>query len=205
MKFFSVFATVAALVLGAGGLPARAEKADRDKPMQLEADRMQHDEGKQVTVLTGQVQAVKGTLVMRAARMEVQQDAQGQQLARFWAEPGQRVFFRQKREGLDEYVEGEAVEADYDSRQDRMVLTGNAEVRLLREGRLADQILGQRIVYNNSTEVLQVDGQPVPGGPAGARPRVRAVLSPKAAPPAAGASAPALRSSPGLESGARTP
>ena len=206
MKFFPVLAPLAALVLALVGHPAQAEKADRNKPMQLEADRMQHDESKQVTVLTGQVQAVKGTLVMRAARMEVQQDAQGQQQARFWAEPGQRVFFRQKREGVDEYVEGQAVQADYDSRLDQMVLIGQAEVRILREGRLADQIQGQRIVYNNTTEVLNVDGQAQQGGggPAG-RSRVRAVLSPKAAGSAPAAPAPVLRSSPGLESGVRAP
>ncbi len=196
MKSFSVFASSAACLLAFGGHPAFAEKADRSKPMQIEADRLQHDEARQLTVLSGQVQAVKGTWVMRAARMEVQQDPQGQQRARFWAEPGQRVFFRQKREGLDEYVEGEATQAEYDSRQDLMVLTGNAEVRILREGRLADQMQGQRIVYNNTMEVLNVDGQGQDGKPAAGRQRVRAVLAPKAPASAPEVPAPALRSSP---------
>lgn len=206
MKPFSVFAALAACALLASGAPAFAERADRFKPMQLEADRMQHDEARQITVLTGQVQAVKGTLIMRAARMEVQQDAQGQQVARLWAEPGQRVFFRQKREGLDEYVEGEAVQADYDSRQDRLLLTGNAEMRILREGRLADQMQGQRIVYNNTTEVLHVDGQPQDGKSSAGRQRVRAVLAPKPSTVAPANPVPALQVSPGLESsGARRP
>lgn len=206
MKPFSVFAALAACALLVSGAPAFAERADRFKPMQLEADRMQHDEARQITVLTGQVQAVKGTLIMRAARMEVQQDAQGQQVARLWAEPGQRVFFRQKREGLDEYVEGEAVQADYDSRQDRLLLTGNAEMRILREGRLADQMQGQRIVYNNTTEVLHVDGQPQDGKSSAGRQRVRAVLAPKPSTVAPANPVPALQVSPGLESsGARRP
>ena len=105
---FPFLIPLAALFVVPGGV-VRAEQADRNKPMQVEADRMQHDEPRQLTLLTGKVQAVKGTLIMRAARMEVQQDAQGQQVVRFWAEPGQRVFFRQKREGLDEFIEGEAV------------------------------------------------------------------------------------------------
>ena len=181
----------------------RAERADRLKPMQVEADRMQHDENRQQTVLTGNVQAVKGTLLMRAARMEVQQDAQGQQIARFWAEPGQRVLFRQKREGLNEFIEGEAVQAVYDSRQDLMTLTERAEVRILREGGPADQMQGQRIVYNNSTEVLHVDGK-LQDTAAGARQRVRAVLAPK--PAAAAASAElglTLRTSPALQPGSK--
>lgn len=200
MKCSTLFATFAALALVSGAPLSHAEKADRFKPMQVEADRMQHDEGKQLTQLTGNVHAVKGSLVMRAARMEVRQDAQGQQQARFWAEPGQRVFFRQKREGLDEFIEGESVEAEYDSQLDRMVLTGRAEVRVLREGRLADQMQGQRIVYNNSTEVLNVDGKAAGAGAAdGSRQRVRAILSPKAAASAPAAPLPPLRSSPGLD------
>jgi len=117
---------------------------------------MQHDDPKQLTVLSGHVQAVKGTLLMRAAHMEVQQDAQGQQVASFRANEGERVFFRQKREGVNEFVEGEAEQAVYDSRQDLMTLTGRAEVRILRQDQPADQVFGHRIVYNNSTEVLSV-------------------------------------------------
>jgi len=200
MKFHPLSLPLAWL-LAWGSLQAHAELADRSKPMQVEADRMQHDEGKQFTQLTGNVQAVKGTLVMRAARMEVQQDAQGQQQARFWAEPGQRVFFRQRREGLDEFVEGEAVQAEYDSRLDLMTLTGRADVRVLREGRLADQMQGQRIVYNNTAEVLNVDGKLQDGTAGGnGRQRVRAVLAPKAA-VSAPAPTPVLRASPALESG----
>lgn len=202
MKFLHLTAAATLmLVLGAG--VAHAEKADRLKPMQVEADRMQHNEGKQLTELFGRVQAVKGTLLMRAARMQVQQDDKGQQLARFWAEPGERVFFRQKREGVDEFIEGEATEAEYDSQLDRMVLTGRAEVRILREGRQADQILGQRIVYNNSTEVLNVDGKsPSAATVDTGRSRVRAVLAPKAAASAPAVAAPPLRASPGLSLGA---
>ena len=205
MKFPPLLFALAMLALAVAGQHAQAEKADRDKPMQVEADRMQHDEGKRLTQLSGNVHAVKGTLVMRAARMEVQQDDKGQQIARFWADAGQRVFFRQKREGLDEFVEGEATQAEYDSRLDVMTLSGNAEMRVLREGRLADQMQGQRIVYNNSTEVLNVDGKVQDNSAVQGRQRVRAVLAPKAtaATPAPAASAPALRSSPSATSGSR--
>ena len=81
-----------------------------------------------------------------------------------------------------------------------------AEVRILREGRQADQILGQRIVYNNSTEVLNIDGKTA-GTTAveSGRSRVRAVLSPKPASSAPAASAPPLRPSPSMGSGERRP
>lgn len=174
------------------GTVVRAEHADRLKPMQVEADRMQHDDPKQLTVLIGHVQAVKGTLVMRAAHMQVQQDAHGQQLAQLQAEVGGRVFFRQKREGLDEYIEGEAEQAVYDSLQDLMTLTGQAEIRILRQGQIADQIQGQRIVYNNSTEVMQVDGRVQGGG------RARALLTPRAEASSDNKPLPSLQASPQL-------
>jgi lipopolysaccharide export system protein LptA len=176
------------------GSAVRAERADRLKPMQVEADRMQHDDPKQITVLSGHVQAIKGTLLMRAAHMQVQQDAQGQQVVSMRANDGERVFFRQKREGVNEFIEGESEQAVYDSRLDVMTLTGRAEVRILRQDKAADQVLGHRIVYNNSTEVLNVDERQPGGG------RARAVLAPRVeAKPLPATPVPVLKNSPQLQ------
>ena len=178
-------------------LPSQAEKADRDQPMHIEADSMRHDEARQLTQFTGKVQATKGTLVMRAARMEVQQDAKGRQVAKLWAAPSERVFFRQKREGVNEFTEGEAEQVTYDNQADIITLNQRAEVRILRGSQVADQLTGHTIVFNNTSEVMTVDGQAA-NGPGQ---RVRAILTPRnttSAPAANSASAPALRTSPGL-------
>jgi lipopolysaccharide export system protein LptA len=178
-------------------LPSQAEKADRDQPMHIEADSMRHDEARQLTQFTGKVQATKGTLVMRAARMEVQQDAKGRQVAKLWAAPSERVFFRQKREGVNEFTEGEAEQVTYDNQADIITLNQRAEVRILRGSQVADQLNGHTIVFNNTSEVMTVDGQAANG----AGQRVRAILTPRnttPAPAANPASAPALRTSPGL-------
>lgn len=208
-----ILRTIGLLVSGLGGLglPAWAEKADRDKPMLIEADAMRHDENKLLTHFTGRVVAVKGTMVLRGDRMEVQQDAQGQQVAHVWAAPKERVFFRQKREGVDEFTEGEGEMAIYDSQADVVTLVQRAEIRILRGTELADQINGQKIVFNNITEVMTVDGLPKdskdPKGKtttASGDQRVRAVLTPRkktgpAVPPAT--TAPALRISPNAAEG----
>lgn len=181
--------------------PAWAEKADRDKPMLIEADAMRHDENKLLTHFIGNVVAFKGTMVLRGARMEVQQDKQGQQVAQVWAAPKERVFFRQKREGVDEFTEGEGEMAIYDSQADVLTLIQRAEVRILRGTELADQINGEKIVFNNTTEVMTVDA-PSKGAKATdpRDQRVRAVLTPRktvTAPTTAPTSAaPALRTSP---------
>ncbi len=183
--------------MGVLAVPALAEKADRDKPMLIEADAMRHDEGKLLTHFTGQVVALKGTMVLRGARMEVQQDKNGQQIAQIWAAPNERVFFRQKRDGVDEFTEGESEMVIYDSKADVVTLVKRAEVRILRGTVIADQITGQKIVFNSTTEVMTVDSTAQ-----GAKPtdpsdqRVRAVLTPRKTTPASALSAPSSTPAP---------
>ena len=195
MKYFQPL--LCALLWTFHWAPAWAEKADRDKPMQIEADRMQHDEAKKLTQFFGNVQAVKGTMVMRAARIDVQQDDQGKQKAWLWATAGERVFFRQKREGLDEYTEGEAETAEYEGASDVLTLLTRAEMRILRGTQLADQIQGHKIIFNSTTEVMSVDGQRKDKNIDPRSQRVRAVLVPK--PSASVPAPPPLRTSPALK------
>jgi lipopolysaccharide export system protein LptA len=176
IKTFRIIGLIA-LACGLLSLPAWAEKADRDKPMLIEADAMRHDENKLLTHFTGKVLAFKGTMVLRGDRMEVQQDPKGQQVAKIWAAPNERVFFRQKREGVDEFTEGEGEMAIYDSQADVVTLIERAEVRILRGNQVADQLNGQKIVFNNTTEVMTVDG--LPKATPGRDQRVRAVLTPR--------------------------
>jgi lipopolysaccharide export system protein LptA len=190
-----------------GSVPALAEKADRNKPMNIEADALRHDDLKQTSVFTGRVVMTKGSIVLRGARLEVRQDAQGFQFGTVSAEPGQRAFFRQRRDvapgAPEEYIEGEGEVIEYDGRTDNVRFITRAELRRYRGGALSDQITGAVIVYNNLTDVFTVDGQkkatPSADGQTGGG-RVRAVLAPKepaagAAAPAAPASGPALRPS----------
>jgi len=203
---------IAALALAS--LPAaHAEKADRGKPMNIEADALRHDELKQTSVFTGHVVMTKGTIVLRGAQLEVRQDPDGYQHGVVTAEAGKRAFFRQKRDtqpgAPDEYVEGEGELIEYDGRTDIVKLIRRAELRRYREATLADELTGALIVYNNITDVFTVDGQKAtPGGAsAGAGGgRVRAVLAPKEPAPGTAAApprseSPTLRPTPGLGGG----
>jgi lipopolysaccharide export system protein LptA len=187
-----------------------AEKADRNKPMNIEADALRHDELKQTSVFTGRVVMTKGSIVLRGARLDVRQDADGYQYGVVTAEPGKRAFFRQKRDtpagAPDEFIEGESEVIEYDGKADNVRFITRAEMRRYRESVVTDDVSGAVIVYNNLTDVFTVDGQkrstagapgdaPAPGG------RVRAVLSPakeqpaSVAAPAPAASGPVLRPS----------
>ena len=180
-KFITLsFALPFALFTALTVFSASAEKADRDKPMNIEADTLKHDDQKQLTTFSGKVLMTKGSLVLKAARMEVKQDSKGHQIAKLSAEPGERIFFRQKREGLDEYSEGEAETAVYNSQEDTLTLTTRAELRLLRGTVVADRIQGQQILLNNTTEVFMVDGKANAATGASGSQRVRATLTPRA-------------------------
>lgn len=191
MKTFTLF-LLSCLITVFTVTSAHAEKADRDKPMNIEADALKHDDQQQLTTFTGKVQMTKGSLVLRAHRMEVRQDNQGNQVAKLWSEAGERVFFRQKREGLDEFTEGEAETVVYNSQADTLTLTNRAELRLLRGTVVADRIQGQQIVVNNTTEVFTVDGKPNANANANANAssgsqRVKATITPRPKTPEASA------------------
>ena len=179
-----------ALALGALSGPAGAEKADRAKPMNVEADALKYDDLKQTSVFTGKVVVTKGTILIRGARIDVRQDAEGYQYGIVTAEPGKLAFYRQKRDGVDEFIEGEGETIEYDGKADRVKFIKRAEMRRIRGGTLADEVVGSLIIYDNSTDVFTVDGGPTSPAIGG---RVRAVLTPKpgASAPAGGASGPA--------------
>jgi lipopolysaccharide export system protein LptA len=178
-----------ALALAAG--PAGAEKADRNKPMNVEADALRYDDLQQTSIFTGRVVVTKGTIVIRGGKMTVRQDPEGYQFGVVTAEPGRQAFFRQKRDGVDEYIEGEAETIEYDGRGDKVKFIGRAEMRRLRGSSVADETSGAVITYDNANDQFTVDGGAPSATPSNPGGRVRATLAPRgtASAPAASASA----------------
>lgn len=169
-----------------GSAPALAEKADNAKPMNIEADQLRHDELAQTSVFTGNVVVTKGTIVLRGSKLEVRQDKDGYQAGTVTGSADKRAFFRQKRDTApgapDEFIEGEGVTIRYDGKADSVRFANRAELRLYRGSKLSDQISGDVIVYNNTTDVFTVDGKNTSKNPgeAGSAPgRVRAVIAPR--------------------------
>jgi lipopolysaccharide export system protein LptA len=148
--------------------PAHAEKADRDKPVNLEADTVTLDDVKKISVYQGNVILSQGTLMLRADRVQVTQTEGG--LDKVIA-TGRPVAFRQKVDGRDEFIEGFANRIEYDSVKSQLELIGQAQLR-----RGSDELRGAQISYNANTEFYKVVGQPDAKTPSG---RVRAVIRPK--------------------------
>lgn len=185
--------------LGAACLAAQAEKGDRDKPVQIEAEEPGTvDLLKQVVVFNGNVVITQGTMTIRAGRVEVRQTPEGFRAATAIGSSAKPASFRQKRDGVDEYIEGQAERIEYDGRSDVVRFVDNANVRRLRGAAVGDEVSGNLITYDSVAEVFSVQGKPsaTPSNPSG---RVRAVLTPAAADsPASAASTPRLKSSPSL-------
>jgi len=174
---------------------AQAEKADRGKPLNVEADSGRYDDGKQAGTFTGNVVVTKGSMVMRAAKIEVRQNADGYQFGVATAGSGKLATFRQKREGIDEYIEGEAERIEYDGRADSIRFIDRAVIRRFRGSVLADETAGSLITYDNTSEVFTVAGGTSAATPANPSGRVRAVLTPREGSPAAAEAASAAPSS----------
>jgi lipopolysaccharide export system protein LptA len=185
--------------LGVAGFvsAAQAEKADRTKPMNIEADAMRYDDLKQTSVFTGNVVVTKGTIIIRGTRIDVRQDPEGYQYGVVTAAPGKLAYFKQKRDaGPDEWIEGESEVIEYDSRADNVKFIRRAVMRRLLGATPNDESSGPLIIYDQSNDTFTVNGSPLPPNagvatqPGG---RVKAILTPKAAAsaPAAGAARPA--------------
>ena len=189
-------AIVLLAVLLAASPPARAERADRDKPLNVEADRMLADDGKQTVVFEGRVVLTQGTFVLRADKLTVRQDKEGFQSG---VAVGNPATFRQKRDGVDQWIDGEALRIEYDGKGERVELFDKARV-----SRDKDEVRGNYISYDTRSEVYRVQGsKELPAAPAGRDARVRATIQPKKKDDAAAPRAPALelKPAPALEAG----
>ena len=149
-------------------MPVLAEKGDREKPVHLEADSVTLDDIKKLSVFEGNVLFIQGTLTLRADRLEATQNGDGLQSV---SARGKPVSFRQKRDGVNEYIEGFASQMEYDNVQSTLRLIGNAR---LRKG--GDEIRGNQITYDAKTEFYKVIGQEGAVGPSS---RVRVIIQPK--------------------------
>jgi len=198
---FRFLLAAAALACSCWMPAALAERADREKPMNAEADALRYDDARQTSVFTGNVVITKGTILIRGVQVEVRQDPQGHQFGTVLAGADQPAFFRQKRDGVNEFIEGEARRIDYDGLADTVRFSGQAVLRRYRGSTLTDETAGGVIVYHNQTEVFSVDGGPTSASASNPSGRVRAMIAPKSgaeAAPASPAPGPALRPSTGL-------
>lgn len=152
--------------------PVLAEQADSTKPIQIEANRMRADDARRTNIFEGNVVVTRGTLNIRADRIVVRQDKDGNQFATATGNP---VRFKQRqdpkppdKEGI--WLEGEAKRIELDDSAGKVELFESARVN-----RGGDEVTGDYILVDQKSDFFTV----TPGKGDG---RVRATIQPK--PPA---------------------
>ena len=138
-------------VIASAATSAHAEKADRTKQTDIVFDVATVDQNKRVRTLEGNVVLTKGTMRFAAERMVVKEDETGFVTAEAFGGPNGQIAFRQKREGSNEMLEGVSDRAEYDEKADTLKLLSRAR---LKSG--GDELKGEYIFYNSTTEVMQV-------------------------------------------------
>ncbi|MCZ8077468.1 MAG: lipopolysaccharide transport periplasmic protein LptA [Burkholderiales bacterium PBB2] len=183
---------LAALLLGLGATPGWAEKGDRAKPLNISSKNGGSVEiAKQRTEFNGDVVLSKGSLVLRAEKLDVRETGDGYYQVYANGQTGKQVSFRQARDVPGEAIEGLADQLEYDTRSDTVRFIGNAVVRRLQGTTVADEVTGAVILFDNRSEVFTLEGGQTSPHPSG---RVRVVMMPRGGAPEA-ASAPAAAAS----------
>lgn len=172
-----VVSTMSAMALPVAAQAPAAAAHDRDVPLQFDAGQMKIDAKRRVRMLTGGVQLTRGTFWLSSQQVELRETAQGGDLAIATSGAGQQARFKQRREGLDEVIDGQADRIEYDSKTETVRLIGNALLKRLRGTEVTEEVSGQIIVYEHGRETFEVQG-----GSSGSR--VKGVVTPQPKPEA---------------------
>ena len=173
-KLAQSFALLAACFITA----AHAEKADQDKPVILEAEKVSVNDVQQVYELDGQVLLTKGSILITGEKGNIRVDPEGYEYVDIQGNPKSTASFRQRREGpANEFMQGRGQTVTYNPKTELLTLTGDASLKRLLNMQMLDQLQGWKIDYDDVQQRYQVSP------PANAKPEdlplARAILSPR--------------------------
>lgn len=168
------------LILGVALMTAlgavHAETADRDKPIEINADNFQGDEVAQTAIYTGRVEVHQGTLEILGDKLTISISPEGYRTITVTGNP---VRMKERRDaktpGVEEWVHASSLTAVYDEQTDVVTLTELAKLARSENGLVKDSSAGEKIVYNLRTARSRVEGAVVDGK----RNRVSTVLAPR--------------------------
>ena len=163
--------------LGVAGF-SHAEKADQNKPIILEAEKVSVNDVKQIYDLKGQVLLIKGSIIVTGEDGHIEVNPEGYEFVDVNGTPDKAASFRQRREGpADEFMQGLATQVVYNAKTEVLTLTGDAKLKRLLNMQMLDQLRGWKIEYDDVKQYYRVT--PPQDAKPDDLPLARAILSPR--------------------------
>lgn len=171
-----LFRTLTLGALLAVAFAAAAEKTDNTKPIRYSANSLDGNETEQTVLLTGKVEVVQGTIVLKADRVVLKQQPDGTYNV---SATGKPVTFRQKMDNSDEYVDAQALRVEYIGVKELVELYDQAWIK-----RGKDELRGNFLTYNSGSGAFAGRGTGPTPATSGGDGRVSGVIQPKPKEPA---------------------
>lgn len=152
---------------------AFAERADRDKPVHIEFQSTELGDRDKTTIFKGNVRLTQGSLEISCDRLVIAEDAGGYYHGVATPKPGELAKFKDKLEGKNEQVYGEAERIEFDTRQDRIRLFERAYVK-----KGTDEVRGRYIERDGYAETFKATNGPAGTATQGA-PQAEVILQPR--------------------------
>ena len=130
-----IFLCLVALPMLAWGL-----SSDRQQPMMIEADRVELDDAKGVSIYRGRVKVAQGTLLLTGETMTVHN--KGNRIEKVIVE-GKPATYQQRPDNKDQDVHAKALRMEYYTNPEHIILLKQAEVE-----QQGDVLRSERIEYD---------------------------------------------------------
>jgi lipopolysaccharide export system protein LptA len=171
--------TIATVLLIVGFVASpHAEKADQDKPIILEAEKVSANDVQQVYELDGEVLLIKGSILITGTKGNIKVDPEGYEYVDVQGNSETTASFRQRREGpANEFMQGRGKTVTYNAKTELLTLTGDASLKRLHNMQMLDHLHGWKIDYDDVQQRYQVS--PPADTKAEDLPLARAILSPR--------------------------
>ena len=178
LNFLRQFAILTLVLASSMVIPAHAEKADQNKPIILEAEKVSVNDVQQVYELSGEVLLTKGSILITGEKGNIKVDPEGYEYVDVQGNSESTASFRQRREGpANEFMQGRGKTVIYNAKIELLTLTGDAYLKRLHNMQMLDQLRGWKIDYDDIQQRYLVS-PPANAKPADL-PLARAILSPR--------------------------
>lgn len=157
---------------------AMAQKKPEEEPDTLIlSDTLDYNDESRESVFTGNVVMTRGPMTLHADKLVIREDTEGFQYGTATVNKASRVTVRNETPENFEVIEATGLRAEYSGKSDVIEMIGQAVVTKYICGKPMDTIRGERVKYNQATNVYQAFGGAQSAADGG---RVRSLVTPGA-------------------------